>query len=45
MEKLEQTFITGGNEWNIPEEGAEVSQVRWANTWLPRQGEMQYAGD
>ncbi|EMA52595.1 MULTISPECIES: ABC transporter substrate-binding protein [Halococcus] len=45
MEKLEQTFLTGGNEWNIPEEGAEISQVRWANTWLPRQGEMQYAGN
>lgn len=45
LEKVEQTFITGGDEWDIPESDAEVAQVQWPNTWLPRQGEMQYTGD
>lgn len=43
MEKQEQTFLTT-DEWSVPEQGSEISQVRWANTWLPRQGEMQYDG-
>lgn len=42
-EKLEQTFLTE-DQWDVPEQGSEVSQVRWANTWLPRQGQMQYTG-
>ncbi|UPM44407.1 ABC transporter substrate-binding protein [Halocatena salina] len=45
LEKVEQTFITGGEEWDIPKPDAEVAQVQWANTWLPRQGEMQYTGN
>lgn len=44
LEKVEQTFLTGGDEWDIPKPDAEVAQVQWANTWLPRQGEMQYTG-
>jgi len=43
MEKQEQTFLTN-DEWSVPEQGADESQVRWANTWLPRQGQMQYDG-
>jgi len=43
MEKQEQTFLAT-DEWTVPEQGAEVSQVRWANTWLIRQGELQYDG-
>lgn len=45
LEKVEQTFLMGGDEWDIPEPDAEVAQVQWANTWLPRQGELQYTGD
>lgn len=44
IEKLEQTFVTDGDEWKIPKPEADVSQVQWASTWLPRQGEMQYTG-
>ncbi|WP_226010483.1 ABC transporter substrate-binding protein [Halomicrobium salinisoli] len=44
MEKLEETFLTT-DEWDIPEEGDGAFQVRWANTWLPRQGELSYSGE
>jgi peptide/nickel transport system substrate-binding protein len=43
-EKQNQTFITG-DIWDIPEQGADISQVQWACTWLPRQGEMNYTGN
>lgn len=43
-EKLEQTFIDDGEEWDIPPSDATVAQVRWANMWLPRQGKMKYTG-
>lgn len=45
LEKLEQTFLTGGDEWKIPKPEADVAQVRWACTWLPRVGEMEYTGN
>jgi peptide/nickel transport system substrate-binding protein len=41
MEKQTQSFLTS-DVWNIPEEGADVSKVRWPQTWLPKQGEMNY---
>lgn len=44
MEKVEQTFLTDGDEWKIPKPDADVAQVRWANTWLPRVGKMEYTG-
>ncbi|WP_050050780.1 hypothetical protein [Halostagnicola sp. A56] len=43
MEKQEQTFLAT-DQWSVPEQGAEISQVRWANAWLIRQGELQYNG-
>lgn len=43
MEKQEQTFLTT-DQWDVPEQNAVVSQVRWACTWLPRQGELKYSG-
>lgn len=45
MEKVEQTFLTDGNEWKIPAPDADVAQVRFANTWLPRMGEIEYTGE
>ncbi|MFC6963233.1 ABC transporter substrate-binding protein [Halocatena marina] len=45
LEKLEQTFLTAGDKWDIPKPDADVAQVRWANTWLPRMGEMKYTGN
>lgn len=42
QEKYEQTFITDGKDWNIPKPDADVAQVQWANTWLPRVGKMKY---
>lgn len=44
MEKFEQTFMTDGDEWDIPKPDADAAQVRWANTWLPRIGKMKYTG-
>lgn len=45
MEKLAQSFITDGDEWQIPKPDADVAQVRYPITWLPRQGKMQYTGN
>lgn len=45
MEKLEQTFLTDSDEWDIPKPDADVAQVQWANTWLPRLGKMKYTGN
>jgi peptide/nickel transport system substrate-binding protein len=45
LEKFEQTFVTGGKKWDIPKPDAEVAQVHWANTWLPRKGKMKYTGN
>jgi len=44
LEKLNQQFLTS-DEWNIPDEGAEVSQVPAAPTWLAKKGEMTYKGN
>lgn len=44
QEKLTQTFISG-TDWDIPESDAPEAQVKYANTWLPRLGEMQYTGN
>ncbi|WP_239640888.1 ABC transporter substrate-binding protein [Natrialba taiwanensis] len=43
MEKQEQAFLAT-DEWSVPEQGADVSQVRWPHLWLIRQGELQYTG-
>ncbi|WP_026177945.1 ABC transporter substrate-binding protein [Haladaptatus paucihalophilus] len=43
-EKQTQSFLTG-DVWDIPEKGAEVSKVRWPETWLPRLGKMNYASN
>ncbi|ACV47315.1 MULTISPECIES: ABC transporter substrate-binding protein [Halomicrobium] len=44
QEGLNQTFISS-KRFDIPAEDAEVAQVQYANTWLPRQGEMTYNGN
>ena len=38
--KLEQSWLTS-DDWNVPEEGSDVLQVRWPANWLPRQGKLQ----
>lgn len=43
QEGLDQTFINS-SRFTAPAEDADVAQVKYANTWLPRQGEMQYDG-
>ncbi|WP_229380271.1 ABC transporter substrate-binding protein [Haloterrigena salifodinae] len=43
MEKQEQAFLAT-DEWSVPEQGSDVSQVRWPHLWLIRQGELQYDG-
>jgi peptide/nickel transport system substrate-binding protein len=45
QEKYEQTFITDGEDWDIPKPDADAAQVQWANTWLPRMGKMKYNGN
>lgn len=43
QEGLDQTFINS-SRFTAPGEDSDVAQVKYANTWLPRQGEMQYDG-
>ncbi|WP_225333582.1 ABC transporter substrate-binding protein [Halomicrobium urmianum] len=44
IEKLEQSFL-GGENWDVPDADAPVAQARWPSVWLPRHGELSYAGD
>jgi peptide/nickel transport system substrate-binding protein len=45
LEKVTQSFLTGGDKWALPEQGADIQQVTAPGPWLAQKGELQYNGN
>ncbi|QIB73906.1 ABC transporter substrate-binding protein [Halogeometricum borinquense] len=43
-EKQNQSWISSKG-WNLPPEGSDKYSAKWPCSWLPRQGDMTYAGE